>query len=141
VVQAPGPIPLYLREHVGTRVYGCDDCQDACPPNHRAVRQGDVAATLPPGLEAYADLQWLLEATDDDILRRYDRFYIPGNDARYIRRNALVALGNLGDPAARPLVDHYLDHPDELLREHARWAHDRLSGRARADGVGDRRGT
>jgi epoxyqueuosine reductase len=62
-------------------------------------------------------------------VRRYDRLYVPRNDDRYLRRNALVALGNVGGPEQRAAAETFLDHGDELLREHAAWALDRLDGR------------
>ena len=39
VLQRPGSIPESLREAVGDRIYGCDDCQDACPPTVRLGRR------------------------------------------------------------------------------------------------------
>ena len=56
---------------------------------------------------------------------------MPRNDGRYLRRNALVAAGNVGGERERQAVERYVDDPDELLREHARWA------LARLDGIGD----
>ena len=49
----------------------------------------------------------------------------PKRDPRYLRRNALVVLGNVGDagsPEVRDLVNTYLESDDELLVEHAAWA-------------------
>jgi epoxyqueuosine reductase len=71
-------------------------------------------------------LEWL-EAPEEELRTRYDRLYFPRNDARYLRRNALVAAGNSGDPSLAEAVDCYRDDPDEMLREHARWAVGRLS--------------
>ena len=75
--------------------------------------------------EADVDLLELLSATDDSLLSRYGRWYIPQRDARYLRRNALIALGNVArgmQPEVGATLAHYLDHPDELLRAHAVWA-------------------
>src|SRR5439155_3207030 len=124
--------PTEFRVAVGTRVYGCDDCQDACPPNRRAVRSGHVAPAEGAGaggpLEPVVDLEWLLTATDGEVLERLGRFYIPGRDVRYLRRNALVALGNLGERAAVALVAPFVAGADPLLRRHAAWALGRLGG-------------
>lgn len=49
-------------------------------------------------------------------------WYVPKRSMRFIRRNALVALGNISDAAAAPLLAGYLGHPDSLLRLHAAWA-------------------
>ena len=57
---------------------------------------------------------------------------VPKNDARYLQRNALVALGNTGAPDDLDLAAPFLDSEDELLREHARWAVARVKERAAA---------
>jgi epoxyqueuosine reductase len=54
---------------------------------------------------------------------------VPRNDVRYLRRNALVALGNCGGPEHRAAAAAYLDDPDPMLREHAAWAVARLDER------------
>jgi epoxyqueuosine reductase QueG len=58
---------------------------------------------------------------------------VPRNDARWLRRNGLVALGNAGasDPETSRTLRRYADGDDELLADHARWALDRLEERCR----------
>jgi epoxyqueuosine reductase QueG len=74
---------------------------------------------------------WLSE--DGDVVReRYQRLYVPRNDARYLERNALVALGNVGLPEDASLAQPFLDCDDELLREQAEWAVTRIEERHRA---------
>ena len=70
-------------------------------------------------------VDWL-EAGDAELRERYDRLYVPGNDPRYLRRNALVALGNAGRAEHRGVLERYATGDDELLREHAQWALARL---------------
>ena len=48
-------------------------------------------------LEAWVPLLELLAPTDDELLARHGRWYIPGREPRWLRRNALVVLGNIGD--------------------------------------------
>jgi epoxyqueuosine reductase len=79
--------------------------------------------------ERWVDLVELLDATDDELLARHGRWYIARRDPRYLRRNALVALGNVGDgedPAVVGAVRRHLDHADPLVRAHAVWAARRL---------------
>jgi epoxyqueuosine reductase len=121
--QAPAPIPEGYREHIGAQVYGCDICQDVCPWNRGIEkRRADVAAG-----EAHVSLVDLLTLDAEELRRRYDRLYVPGNDGRWLRRNALVAAGNVGGDGVREAVSRHADDEDELLREHARWALERLS--------------
>ena len=127
VLQRPEPIPVELREAVGDRIYGCDDCQEACPPT---VRFGGRYRRPPDGeVQAWVDVLDLLEANDDDVLDRYGRWYIAGRDPRWLRRNALVVLGNTGDARdgrTRDVLARYRDHADGMLAEHATWASERL---------------
>ena len=62
--------------------------------------------------------------------QRYDRLYVPRNDPRWLRRNALVAAGNVGGDLERDAVATYATGEDELLREHAEWALARIDERS-----------
>ena len=124
--QRPGPIPAEHRAALGDSVYGCDICQDVCPWN-RGVEKRRAAA--PPRGEPTVDLVAWLEADGAELLDRYERLYVPRRDPRYLKRNALVALGNVGGPEHAAAVVPYAEGDDELLREHAAWALDRLRAR------------
>ncbi len=123
--QAPGAVPAEYREEMGSYVYGCDICQDVCPWN-RGTEKRHAAAGLPESAEPIVSLVDWLEAADDDLGARYDRLYFPRNDPRYLRRNALIAAGNSGDAALVPAVERWSESGDDLLREHAEWALERL---------------
>jgi epoxyqueuosine reductase len=127
--QAPAPIPEEYRAELGDTVYGCDICQDVCPWN-RGVEKRRANAELQPGAEPTVDLVEWLEIDGEELRRRYDRLYVPRNDPRWLRRNALVALGNSGGEEHRPAVERYADGDDELLAEHARWALARIEERS-----------
>jgi epoxyqueuosine reductase len=124
--QAPAPIPDVYREHLGDMVYGCDICQDVCPWN-RGVEKRRRGSSV-EGEPSVSLAEWL-QADAEELVRRYDRLYVPGNDARYLRRNALVALGNSGSDDDAYLAEPYAAGEDTLLRGHAEWALSRL-GRA-----------
>jgi epoxyqueuosine reductase len=123
--QAPGAVPAEYREEMGSYVYGCDICQDVCPWN-RGTEKRREGAGLPEGAEPVVSLVDWLEAADDDLRVRYDRLYFPRNDPRYLRRNALIAAGNSGDATLVPAVERWSEGDDDLLREHAEWALERL---------------
>jgi epoxyqueuosine reductase len=120
-------IPEPVREALEDRVYGCDICQDVCPWNRGVEKRR--AGTPAEGAEAYVSLVDWLEAEDADLRVRYERLFVPRNDPRYLRRNALVALGNTGGPEHRRHAERYAESEDELLREHAEWALARLATR------------
>jgi epoxyqueuosine reductase len=126
--QAPATIPDEYRPQLGAQVYGCDICQDVCPWN-RGIEKRRADTPLPDDAEPHVRLaDWLRE--DGDALRkRYERLYVPRNDARYLRRNALVALGNVGTREDAALAEPFRGTGDDLLREQADWAVARIEGR------------
>jgi epoxyqueuosine reductase len=135
LVQAPGPIPREFREALGGRLYGCDDCQEACPVG-RPERTTEGRVDLGADIES-SDV---LDATDDELLERFGRWYIAERDPRYLRRNALVALGNTGsrtDPDVVRRMRRALADPDPLIRSHAVWAAGRLDRLDLLDGIDD----
>ena len=74
---------------------------------------------------SWVDLRWMLTASDDELLGALGRWYVPRRDPRYLRRNALVVLGNTADPTAgwvRDVLAGHLDGDDDLLARHAAWA-------------------
>ena len=124
LVQAPGSFPVELRAALGDRLYGCDDCQDACPENRASERRNPPAAAAGDD-EPWVSVLALLAASDDELLTRYGRWYIPRRQPRYLRRNALIVLGNVGDARDPGVIDALqtaLASDDALLREHAAWA-------------------
>ena len=125
--QSRAPIPTEYRESFEDRVYGCDICQDVCPWNRGVEKRR--AGDEPRG-EPFVSLVDWLEAEEDDLRTRYDRLYFPRNDPRFLRRNALVAAGNVGGEHERAAVEPYANGDDELLREHAQWALARIEERA-----------
>jgi epoxyqueuosine reductase len=128
LLQVAGSFPREYRVALGDRLYGCDDCQEVCPPNRRLDRLG-AAPAAPAAAEPTVDLLGLLAATDDELLARHGRWYIPHREPRYLRRNALVVLGNVGDPADERVAGALrcsLSSPDAIERGHAVWAARRL---------------
>jgi epoxyqueuosine reductase len=124
--QSPQPIPAPYREPLGAQVYGCDICQDVCPWN-RGTERRRAGEPLPPDAEPTVSFVDWLTVPEEELAARYDRLYVPRNDGRYLRRNALVAAGNSGDAGLAPLVEAHAQSDDELVREHARWAAVRLA--------------
>jgi len=117
--QSSSAAPEDVRAALGDRVYGCDICQDVCPWN-RGVEKRRAGDPGTHSVEPHVSLADWLTADDDELAARYDRLFVPRNDPRYLRRNALVAVGNgVGDvELARP----YAESDDPLLGEHAEWA-------------------
>jgi epoxyqueuosine reductase len=119
--QAPEPPPPEYREHLGAQVYGCDICQDVCPWN-RGVEKRRADEAVPADATPHVSLVDWLRSDPDELRRRFARLYVPRNDGRRLRLNALVAAGNAGGDGERDAVSAYLDDPDETTREIAAWA-------------------
>jgi epoxyqueuosine reductase len=126
--QAPEPPPVEYREHLGAQVYGCDICQDVCPWN-RGVEKRRAGEALPADATPHVSLADWLRSDPDELRRRFARLYVPRNDGRRLRVNALVAAGNAGGDGERDAVSAYLDDPDETTREVAAWALERMDER------------
>ena len=122
--QSRHAVPSSHADALGDRVYGCDICQDVCPWNSGPARR---RSTLAAEDAAWVRLADLLERPADELLARYGHLYLPDRDVRYLRRNALVALGNLGGEGAAELAAPFAKGADPLLAEPAR----RALGRAR----------
>ena len=125
--QAPEPIPVSYRAALGAQVYGCDICQDVCPWNRGVQKRRRHETESAAG---HVDLVAWLEEDGAALVASFDRLYVPRNDARFLRRNALVALGNtahddMSGSEHRDLLLRYAEGDDELLADHARWALER----------------
>jgi epoxyqueuosine reductase len=91
--QAPGEIPESYRAELGTQVYGCDICQDVCPWNRGIEKR---RAGNPQSDDGHVDLRSWLEQDGRELVREFDRLYVPAKDPDVLRRNARIALENAG---------------------------------------------
>ena len=124
LLQAPGVFPREFREALGDRIYGCDACQDRCPVN-RSARRRHPPPLPEHGSRSALDVVSMLRSDDAEIEREVGRWYIPGREIRYVRRNALVVLGNIADGKEQEVADVLvgsLGSADPVIRAHAVWA-------------------
>jgi epoxyqueuosine reductase len=136
LVQARGIFPAEHRVALGDRIYGCDDCQEVCPPNRVQARR-PVAVTV-TARRPWAPLLDMLAADDETLLDRYGLWYIAERDPDHLRRNALIALANTadaGDAAVRDAIAIHVAHERPMLVAHAVWAAQRLGYRDLVDTV------
>jgi epoxyqueuosine reductase len=127
LTQRRDPIPRPLRPLVGTWVWGCDLCNDACPPSVQAGRAGDAACAPLSGEVAAPDLHALLRLRGA-AFKEVRRAAMGWRGASVLRRNAAVALGNGLDRADVPaLAEALRTDPSPLVRGHAAWALGRIA--------------
>jgi epoxyqueuosine reductase len=121
-IELKGAIPEELRPLIGNRIYGCDDCQLACPWNRFARRTVETDFAVRHGLDS-ASLVELFAWTEAEFKSRLagSAIYRIGH-ARWLR-NIAVALGNApSSPVIVAALESRRDHPSELVREHVAWA-------------------
>ncbi|MEC7175576.1 MAG: tRNA epoxyqueuosine(34) reductase QueG [Actinomycetota bacterium] len=131
LLQKSGTFPTEMRAALGDRIYGCDDCQEVCPPTVRLGRRNMSSAA--PGLGEWVDPLDMLTMSDDELLDTYGLWYFAERDPRWLRRNAIIVLGNTTDPndsETLEVLQSVTDGQDVILAEHAQWAVDEIARRA-----------
>lgn len=126
-IEHRGPVDLGLREQMGNRIYGCDDCLAVCPWNKFAVAASDLRYASRPELEA-PELAELAALDDAGFRTLFSGSPIKriGRD-RFVR-NVLYAIGNSDAPSLRAVAQGLTGDPDPAVAEAARWAAARLAG-------------
>jgi epoxyqueuosine reductase len=135
-IEHRGAIPIELRPAIGARIFGCDDCQEACPWNRFATPAALPEFAERPDQQA-PELIPLLALDEASFRERFAGTALrrAGRD-RFVR-NAAVALGNVGDHRAVPALARTLEgDPDPHVRGHAAWALGRIGGSAAAAALG-----
>ena len=128
-IELKGSIPIELRPAVGNRIYGCDDCLEACPWNKFAQQGKLMKPHARPDLTT-PELTELLSLDEGEFKRRFAGTPIVRTKRRGLIRNVCVALGNVGDDSALPALRRAAVDPEPLISEHARWAIERIESRS-----------
>lgn len=125
LLQKPGVFDRQYRVALNDRIYGCDDCQTACPPTQRKSVPVKITGTA----LRYIDALWILDASDEELMKRCDPWYVHQRNPLWLRRNALVILANIGHPKDERVVETLranIATQEPVLRAHAVWAAARL---------------
>ncbi|MDQ6885790.1 MAG: tRNA epoxyqueuosine(34) reductase QueG [Gemmatimonadota bacterium] len=130
-IELKGPIPEERRADMGGLVYGCDICQDVCPWNvsfARDLREPAFAAREAIGRKDARTLAREILALDDEAFRvAFKASPVKRAKLRGLKRNAAVALGNVGTAEDVPALEVALAQGDSLVSEHAAWALRRIA--------------
>ena len=122
-IEARELAPVELLPGFGRWIFGCDVCQEVCPHN-AAPPDPDEDDLLPRN--AWIDLDELLTETDDALDVRFTGTPLRRAGGAGLKRNALVALGNLRDPGAEGSIQRGFDHAEPMVRAAAAYAARRL---------------
>jgi epoxyqueuosine reductase len=128
-IELRGPIDEDLREPMGDWVFGCDVCQDVCPWN-RKPPFGQEASLQPTLTGLRVDLLEWMSLSEEEFRRRFRHTPLWRSQRAGLLRNAAIALGNIGDEKAIPVLERALTDVEPLIREAAQWAIQRIRKRA-----------
>ncbi len=129
-IEHKGPIPEEFRVAMGDRIYGCDDCLDACPWNRFAVKSREMtfharATVFEKRLRDFLDLDV------DGFRALFAKSPIKRIKRPRFLRNVCVALGNTGTLDDLPALERAAADPEPLIAEHAVWAIRQIHARSR----------
>lgn len=127
-IENKGPIPLELRPALGAKIFGCDDCLDACPWNRFARASRDAAFLQRPDIAGMRlrDFLSLDEIAFKSLLHSSPVLRVK---RRGFLRNVCVAIGNCGSLHDMPALQCAMNDPEPLVREHASWAIEQIEKR------------
>ena len=116
-----------LREQMGQWIYGCDDCQDACPMNQNMWNADNEFPDLEE-LAPHITLEQICSMTEKSFTETfYPKFwYIPESRLWLWKSNALRAMANSNDPKYAAYIELACEDEDEFVRSIANWAYDRF---------------
>jgi len=124
-IEHKGPIPHDLRELMGNRIFGCDDCLAVCPWNKYAQVGREAKLAARDGLRA-PQLRDLARLDEAAFRKLFAKSPVKRAGRHRFLRNVLIAIGNSADPALAGEAERLLSDPSALVRGAAIWALGRL---------------
>jgi epoxyqueuosine reductase len=126
-IEHKGPIPHELREGIGNRIYGCDDCLAVCPWNRFADTARRNRAFVPRAELVAPSLADLLALGDAEFRKIFAGSPIKRIGRNRMVRNAAIAAGNSGNKALVTPLKRLINDPDPVVAEAAQWAVERIT--------------
>src|SRR6266545_1793339 len=127
-IELKGSIALELRPLIGDRIFGCDDCLNACPWNRFAQVSHETAFSARESTTGMS-LREYLRLSDAKFRQLFKNSPIKRIKRRGFLRNVCVALGNAGDVSDLPALERAAADPEPLIAEHAGWAIEQIGAR------------
>ena len=120
-IEHKGPIPHEFRRAIGNRIYGCDDCLQACPWNRFASTSREASFHARESVFSM-EMRDFLSLTDESFRALFAKSPIKRIKRPAFLRNVCVALGNTGTADDLPALRQAAQDPHPLVAEHALWA-------------------
>jgi len=127
-IEQKGAIPHEFRPLIGNRVFGCDECQLACPWNQKFARPTTIPAFQTSLERRTPNLTALTSLSDKEFKARFEKSAILRAKRRGLLRNVAIALGNWGSGDALAPLKTLIEDSEPLIRSHAAWALGRIGG-------------
>ena len=124
-IEHKGLIDRDLRPLIGNRIYGCDDCLAVCPWNKFASAAADPDFDSNEQFNS-PNLIQLAKLTDEEFRKLFSKTAIKRIGRERFIRNVLIALGNLKNEKAIPVILSLLIDPEPIVRGSAIWALSRI---------------
>jgi epoxyqueuosine reductase len=124
-IEKRGSIPEELRAGMGRHVFGCDICQDVCPWNRKAPATSAPEFSAREGLVNPA-VDWLAKMSVEEFRETFRGSPIRRTKRSGLRRNAVIAMGNSGNPQFLPVLEALVPDEDETVADSACWSMERL---------------
>ncbi len=122
-IESREPVPHELREAIGDRIFGCDECQSVCPYNGRAPLRQEIAAPMQARSpdRSQPSLAMIAELGSNQRKRYVDRSPLRRNNREQLLRNVAIALQNADDlnDRDRRVLEQLQEDKSELVRSHA----------------------
>ena len=131
-IELKSSIPLELRPLIGDRIFGCDDCLDACPWNRFAQVSHESAFAARRSTTAFS-LRDYLALNETEFRNLFRSSPIKRIKRRGFLRNVCVALGNVGTREDLPALREAALDSEPLIVEHAAWAIEQILERANSE--------
>jgi len=120
-IEFRGNIPTELRPLIGNRIFGCDECRNACPWNRFAAKT-TVEELMPRADNIAPELLSLSGLSRGSFERRFAASPVLRATRDGFTRNVIIALGNSRRAEAVPALKAALTDESPLVRDHALWA-------------------
>ncbi|WP_069649709.1 tRNA epoxyqueuosine(34) reductase QueG [Caloranaerobacter ferrireducens] len=121
LTQTKEKIPYELRDKMSTKIYGCDTCQLVCPKNKNA-RKGKTKEFIPKVTGGYLDIVEIFNLSNKEFKKKYGHITGSWRGKNILKRNCVIALGNLRDKRAIELLYKALEDSSPMIREYSAWA-------------------